>query len=93
MPTRWELSKEEARTLATVIAEHIDAVADGKRHTAVVEAQREDAAAPHLVFIVTMRPEFIGPLLEFCKHHPAAQLWRLPAERIAETHERPPDKN
>jgi hypothetical protein len=80
---RWELNKEEAQALARVIAQHVDAICEGQRHTAVVEAQREGAAAPHLVFLVTINPNFIAPLLEFAKHHPAAQL--RTKQELAET--------
>jgi hypothetical protein len=63
-----------------VIAEHVDAISDGHRRTAVVEAQRENAVSPHLVFIISIEPAFIGPLLEFAANHPAARIPKRPAE-------------
>jgi hypothetical protein len=66
-----EMSKEEARTLANVIADHIDQIVEGRRHTAVVEA-REGEAAPHIAIVITVSPRFIPQLLEFCKSKPDA---------------------
>jgi hypothetical protein len=68
---RPHITKEEARALCEVIAGHVDAILEGRRHTAVVEA-RQGQAAPHIAIVVTINPEFIPQLLEFCKQNPQA---------------------
>jgi hypothetical protein len=60
------MSKEEAHTLASEIAQHIDQIMEGIRNTAVVEA-REGEAAPHIAIVITVNPRFIPKLLEFCQ--------------------------
>jgi hypothetical protein len=67
-----QMSQQEARALAEVIAGHVDAILEGKRHTAVVEA-REGERAPHIAIVITVNPQFIPALLEFSKRHPEAR--------------------